>query len=53
MTNQEPLKILKHGVGVWNEWTFRHPDMNINLRRIDLTDIYLREANLAGKYISS
>lgn len=47
MANQEQLEILKHGVGIWNEWREENPDLKIDLNKADLRNWDLRHANLS------
>ena len=51
MANQEHLDILKHGVGVWNEWRKENRQVRPDLRGADLSGANLREANLRGTYL--
>ena len=36
MANEEHLKILRQGHGVWNRWWFEHRDVRPDLREADL-----------------
>jgi hypothetical protein len=53
MANPEHLKILKQGVGAWNKWRAKNPDVMPDLReaerfRLDLRRANLSEADLTG-----
>ena len=52
MANQEHLDILKRGVGVWNAWREKNPDVKPDLREADLRESDLREADLSGADLS-
>jgi len=45
MANQGHLNILKRGVGVWNEWRQKNPDIKPNLRGADLRKLPLKKAD--------
>jgi uncharacterized protein YjbI with pentapeptide repeats len=47
MANQEHLSILKQGVEVWNQWRKEHPDIQPDLRRVNLRGAFLSETNLS------
>lgn len=63
MANEEQLAILKQGVKAWNEWRERNPDVEIslfeanltgaNLKGVDLTRAYLRNADLTGAILTN
>jgi len=46
MANQEHLDLLKQGAKVWNQWREKHPDIQPDLSRADLTNTHLAGANL-------
>jgi hypothetical protein len=53
MANEEHLKILKQGVGIWNRWREENPDIRPELsgadfRRVDLSGANFSEANISG-----
>jgi len=52
MANPEHLKILKEGIGVWNEWREKHPDIRPDLMDADLWKENLAKANLSGANLS-
>lgn len=61
MANQEHLRILKQGVGVWNEWREENPNIfpvlfgvdlrGANLEKINLSNTNLIKVNLQGAYL--
>jgi uncharacterized protein YjbI with pentapeptide repeats len=62
MANYNHIKILKHGVAVWNKWRENHPEIipdlsKTNLRSagclniVDLSGANLREVDLDGTYM--
>jgi Pentapeptide repeats (8 copies) len=48
MANQEQLNILKQGVGIWNQWRQKHPEIRPDLRVAFLQQANFRRANLFG-----
>lgn len=48
MANDEHLALLKRGVGFWNEWKVRNPNVQPDLRGADLRGANLRSADLSG-----
>ena len=36
MANKEHLDILKQGVGAWNQWRKEHPDIQPDLKGVNL-----------------
>ena len=48
MANPEHLAILKQGIGAWNEWRWKNPDIFPDLEEAVLAKANLREANLLG-----
>ena len=52
MANPEHLKILKQGVEAWNKWRREYPDIEPDLRGVDLSGAYLRQANLNKAILS-
>ncbi len=46
MADEEHLKILRQGVGVWNRWRREHHDTRPDLSRADLRRVHLRGADL-------
>jgi hypothetical protein len=48
MANPEHLAILKEGVGVWNDWREKNPDITPDLSSADLNHANLSYANLRG-----
>jgi hypothetical protein len=44
--NEEHLKILKQGLGVWNRWREENPNVRPNLRGADLRGVALDRASL-------
>jgi uncharacterized protein YjbI with pentapeptide repeats len=49
MANQEQLKIIKQGIGIWNEWRENdHSNLEIDLTKADLRKASLVGANLVG-----
>lgn len=56
MANQEHLDLLKQGVETWNQWRQDHPDVQPDLRGVDLgkADLcgaFFREAHLEGAFL--
>ena len=47
MANKEHREILKQGVNVWNKWRKDHPDVEPNLRGVDLDGANLSQADLS------
>lgn len=52
MANDECLKILKRGVGAWNEWRDAHPLVKGDFSDADLTGMKLHHANLDSANLS-
>ena len=48
MANPEHLAILKQGIGAWNEWRWKNPDIFPDLEDALLAKANLGEANLLG-----
>jgi uncharacterized protein YjbI with pentapeptide repeats len=48
MANEEHLAQLKQGVEAWNAWREKHPEVQPDLSRADLSDTALRYANFIG-----
>jgi uncharacterized protein YjbI with pentapeptide repeats len=58
MANEEHLKILRHGVEVWNQWRKDNPEIEPDLSDAELPwmvldNAYLRETDLNGANLSS
>jgi len=45
MANEDQLSILKQGVKIWNEWWEENPKVEIDLRRVNLSEARLTEAD--------
>jgi hypothetical protein len=52
MANEEHVKIIQKGVGVWNEWRKKYPTIRPDLSRADLSGSDLNEANLSFAVLS-
>jgi len=52
MANPEHLKILKQGVGVWNEWGEDNRGVKVDLTEANLSEANLSGANLSGANLS-
>ena len=48
MADEEHLRILRQGVGVWNQWREAHRDIRPDFSEVDLREVNLREADLQG-----
>ena len=53
MADTEQLEILSTGVGDWNQWRARNPDVTVDLREADLRDAELPGADLRNALLSS
>jgi uncharacterized protein YjbI with pentapeptide repeats len=53
MANEEHLRILKKGVGAWNQWHWKHPETEPNLDSANLQDANLVWAILRHARLSS
>ena len=51
MANPDHLKTLRQGVGAWNAWRARNPDLTPDLRGAPLVGADLGGANLVGAYL--
>ena len=52
MANEEQLRILKEeGVGAWNKWRKKNPDVQIDLNRAHLERAILRDAHLERAHL--
>jgi hypothetical protein len=48
MANEEHLEKLREGVEAWNQWREKNPDLQPDLRGVDLREAQLKGANLSG-----
>jgi hypothetical protein len=46
MPNHEQIKLLKESILSWNKWRDDNPEIYIDLRSVDLSECYLKGANL-------
>lgn len=56
MANEEQLAILRQGVGEWNEWRKKNPDVNVDLTganfdEAEMSGADLRDANMSEAYL--
>ena len=52
MANKEHLRIIKQGVGAWNNWRRRNPKVKPDLRKANLRKANLRKADLSEADLS-
>jgi len=52
MANPEHVKILKQGVGTWNQWRKDHPDIEIDLMGTSLARANLNKFNLSRAHLN-
>ncbi len=53
MANQEHLDLLKQGIQTWNQWRRQHPEVQPDLREVNLKGANLRGANLSNTNLSN
>jgi uncharacterized protein YjbI with pentapeptide repeats len=51
MANQEHLDLLKQGVGTWNTWREKHPEIQPDLGGANLSNADFSKVNLSGAYL--
>jgi len=52
MENQDQLNTLLQGTKVWNDWRANNLNIVPDLQRVNLSGVFLSEANLSGADLS-
>ena len=48
MANDKDHQKLKEGVKTWNAWRVENPELRVDLSNVNLSGMYLSEANLSS-----